>query len=334
MLVCVMNLALSLNRWNGIAGLMKAYVISLARSADRRAHMVRQLSKAQLSYEFIRATDWREADLGDTQLFEPRWMAEETRGGMSPGSAAAALSHLDACRRILADGPPCALVMEDDIVLPAGIGELADAIEPHLTGAEVVLLNFHSVLLTSDSPDRMFWNGKVLNTGNGPCQVIREGSVQLPHSRLLAQIVEPCLPSSGACYLITREACERRVRTGLPVRGFPDSWSMFYWDGIIDRVRCVTPMPVPNSPDFRTTIDRYQPNSIQARMREFVARSKTPIVYQALALRRKRTFRRLGWAGVVNFVDDVPGSPPATVYWRNPQRPVDLTKAVASPKRH
>jgi len=314
---------------------MKAYVINLARSADRRAHMTRQLSRTQLSYEFIRATDWREADLGDTQLFEPTWMAEETRGGMSPGSAAAAMSHLDACRRILADGVPCALVMEDDIVLPRAIGELVDAIEPHMTGAEVVLLNFHSVLLTSESsPDRIFWNGKFLNMRNGPCQVIREGSVQLPQARLLTQIVEPCLPSSGACYLITREACERRVRTGLPVRGFPDSWSMLYWDGIIDRVRCVTPMPVPNSPDFRTTIDRYQPSSIQARIREYVARSKTPIVYQALALRRKRTFRRLGWVGVVDFVGDAPGSPPAAVYWRNPRRPADLANSVSSPKCH
>jgi len=78
-------------------------------------------------------------------------------------------------------------------------------------------------------------------------------------------------------------------------------------------------MQVRLSPDFRTTIDQYEPGSVQGRIRELVARTRTPILHQVLAFRRLRTFRRLGWAGLVEFVDDLPGTPLPSVYCRSPQ---------------
>ena len=284
--------------------LIKTYVINLDRSSDRRAHMVRQLRKTQISYEFVRATDWRETDLDDTRLFDAKWIAEQQRRGMRPGHAAAAVSHLEACRKILADRVECALVLEDDVVLPVDLAGLVDAVHPHMAGAEVVLLFFSSL-----RPDFT----------SVPCNVMRAGSIQLPSSRSLVQIADGSLIMGGGAYLITREACERRVRAGLPVRAYPDDWSSFYLNGTIDRLRCVTPMPVRLSPDFRTTIDQYEPHSVQARIRELVARTRTPILYQALALRRRRTFRRLGWAGEVKFVDDLSGRPRPSVLCRSPQ---------------
>jgi len=283
---------------------MKTYIINLARSSDRRDHMVRQLAKTRVRYEFVRATDWRETDLDDTRLFDSEWLAREQARGMRPGHAAAALSHLEVCRRILADGGEYAMVLEDDITLPADLAELAGAVHPHMATAEVVLLFFSSL-----RPDFT----------SGPCTVMRTGSIQLPSSRSLLQIADGCLPMGGGCYLITREACQRRVDAGLPIRAYPDDWSAFYRDGVIDRLRCVTPMQVRLSPDFRTTIDQYEPGSVQGRIRELVARTRTPILHQALALRRLRTFRRLGWAGLAEFVDDVPGTPLPSVYCRSPQ---------------
>jgi len=307
--------------------MVKACVINLDRSPDRRDHMVRQLSKTQLSYRFIRATDWRETDLDDPKLLDPEWMAEQTGQGMRPGSVGAALSHLDAYRKILADGADYGLVMEDDITLPADLAELVDAVQPHMTGAEVVLLNFHSILLGDRAPYQLVRGGSVLNVDLGPCQVSTAGSVDLPSSRSLVQIAESCFPSSGGCCLITRKACERRLQTGLPIRDYADEWPIFYWNGVIDRVRCVTPMPVINSPAFRTTIDHYRSGSVQARIREFVARARIPILYQALALRRTKTFRRLGWDGRFEFVDDVSATSPTTVYRRTEQRPMAFGKA-------
>jgi glycosyl transferase family 25 len=275
--------------------LMKAYAINLARSRDRRAHITAELDKTRLPYEIVEGVDWRDTDLSDARLLDPAFMALSTT---PPGGAAAVLSHLAVYRRVLEDGLESALVVEDDVVLPADLPALLDAIAPQVGGAEVVLLNFHC-----DDP---------------PCQVLKVGSIPLPSSRLLAQVAGNSFLTSGACYVITREACERRVKTGLPVRSHADEWPTHYSEGAIDRVRCVLPMSVVNSVKFRTTIDYYQPGSLQARIREAVANVKVPILYQALALRRRWNHRRAGRTGWTEFVDEIPGEELPSLLWRNP----------------
>jgi GR25 family glycosyltransferase involved in LPS biosynthesis len=245
--------------------------------------MLAQLRKTQVHYEIMDAIDGRDLDLGDTRLFVPTIVGTPA---LRPGAAGAALSHLEAYRRVFDAGLEVAMVLEDDVMLPADLDALSDAIAHHMTGAEVVLLNFHS---------------------SGPFRITKAGSVSLPSSRLLVQVVDVEQATSGGCYLITREACARLVSTALPVRVHPDDWAFFYKQGAIDRLRCVAPMPVVNSVIFRTTIDHYRPGSLQARVRETVASAKVPILYQALALRRRRNFRHCGWAGQTEFVDEHPG---------------------------
>jgi glycosyl transferase family 25 len=262
---------------------MQAYVVNLARSPDRRAHIMAQLAKTQVQYEIVDAVDGRDLDLEDTRLFDPAVVGTST---YRPGAAGCALSHLKVYRRVLDDGLEKALVLEDDILLPADLGALADAIAQHMRGAEIVLLNFHS---------------------HEPCRITKAGSVPLPSSRLLAHVVDEGQPSSTGGYLITREACARMVMTALPLRAQPDDWGFFHREGAIDRVKCVVPMPVANSVTLRTTIDHYRPGGIQARVREAVASARVPLLYQALALRRRRNFRRRGWTGQVEFVEELPG---------------------------
>ena len=50
---------------------MHAYVISLARSLDRRAHITAELAKTGLDYEIITAVDGRELDVRDTTIVDP-----------------------------------------------------------------------------------------------------------------------------------------------------------------------------------------------------------------------------------------------------------------------
>jgi hypothetical protein len=176
-----------------------------------------------------------------------------------------------------------ALILEDDVVLPSDLNALVDATAGHLSGADLVLLNFHS---------------------DEPCRVTRAGSLPLPASRLLVRVVDETQVTSAGAYLITRQACERMVETALPIRAHPDDWGFYSKAGVIDHVRCIVPMPVRNSTALRTTIDYYSPDSFQARIRETVARRRVPVLYQALALRRRRTFRRWGWAGRTQFVEE------------------------------
>ena len=50
---------------------MHAYVINLARSPDRRAHIVAELQRTGLTYEMIPAVDGRTLDLDDKTLIDP-----------------------------------------------------------------------------------------------------------------------------------------------------------------------------------------------------------------------------------------------------------------------
>lgn len=267
---------------------MRTYVISLARRPDRRAHILAQLSKTGIDYELVDAVDGRQLDMTDEQLFDPATL--HTYPDFDSSCVGCALSHLEVYRRVLDEGHERAFVLEDDVDLPADVGALIDVIAEHMTGAEVVLLNFHLV-----------------GTSLEACRVTKAGSIPLPRSRLLVHVVDGGFPGSTAAYLITREACARMVKTVLPVRTQPDDWALFYSEGTIDRLRCVVPMPVKNSLAVRTTKETYPPGSLQERVLEIANSARIPILYQALALRRWWGLRRHWRPGRTEFVEDLPG---------------------------
>lgn len=264
---------------------MQAYVINLARSPDRRAYITAELAKTNQRFEIVEAVDGRDLDLEDNRLVDPSVVRDGAfrLGAGGPGAAGCALSHHRVYRKILEDGHDKALVLEDDISFPSDLAELVDALGVHMEGAEVVLLNFHSAK---------------------PCRVAKAGSVPLPASRQIVRPVDLGQPHSTGAYVITREACQRMAETVLPVRVTADDWEFFCKQGAIDRLRCVVPMPVVNTANFRSTIDFYHPGSLQARLRELAANGRVPILKQILAYRRRRTFRRLGWVGRVEFVEE------------------------------
>jgi glycosyl transferase, family 25 len=255
-----------------------AYVINLARSADRRAHITAELKKTGLAYEIVRAVDGQTLDLHDATRIDPSFL---DRIVCPAGTAGTAFSHLSVYEKILADGRDCALVLEDDITLPADLESLADAAAGQLTGAEVALLSV-------DSPE--------------PCRMSPEGSVSLPGSRQLALPIDLRQPRSGGAYIITREACERMVKCVPPVRIQADMWWFFYREGAIDRVRCVSPLPVLKNPNFASTIGSYSlGNGVRARMVGPLMRHKIPILHQALCYRRERIYRQWGRSELVDM---------------------------------
>jgi hypothetical protein len=93
-------------------------------------------------------------------------------------------------------------------------------------------------------------------------------------------------------------------RAILPVRVPADEWNYFSEQGAIDRARCVVPMPVANSPEFRSTIEYYHPESLQGRVRRAIAARRIPLVWRFLAYRRQRALARMGCVGQVDFVEN------------------------------
>jgi glycosyl transferase family 25 len=257
-----------------------AYVINLARSLDRRAHITAELKKTGLDYEIMTAVDGQDLDLRDPAIVDPSLTAKLQLQLVS-GTVGAALSHLNAYKQIVADGLDMALVLEDDVVLPADVESLADAVADQLDGAEVALLSY-------DSQDT--------------CMMSREGLVHLPSSRLLALPIDIDQPMSGAAYIITREACERMIKCVMPVRVPADNWRFFFREGALDRVRCVLPLPVLKSPKLTSTIGSYTLGSgIKARLVLPLVRSKIPLLHQAVAYRKQRIYRQWGRSELVDI---------------------------------
>jgi glycosyl transferase, family 25 len=257
---------------------VRAYVINLARSPDRRAHITAELEKIGLDYELITAVDGHKLDLHDSTVIDPALFAKNS---FSAGTAGCALSHLRACQKIVADGLDEALILEDDITLSAELGALADAVAGHLTGAEVALLNYAS------------WD---------TCKASPEGSVDLPSARLLALPIDVGQVMNAAAYVITREACKRMDENVLPVRANADDWRFFYKEGILDRVRCVLPQAVVKNAKFESTIGLYSlGNGVKARLASPLVRHKIPLVHRMIHYRRQRILRQMERAEIVNM---------------------------------
>ena len=66
------SLTLTIRPWQGQERdlPMHAYVINLARSLDRRAHITAELKNTGLDYKLITAVDGRELDLHDSTLID------------------------------------------------------------------------------------------------------------------------------------------------------------------------------------------------------------------------------------------------------------------------
>ena len=127
------------------------------------------------------------------------------------------------------------------------------------------------------------------------------GAVALPSSRLLALPIDVRPLVNAAAYVITREACERMLETGLPLRANADDWRLFFEDGIVDRIRCVLPQPVTKTARFESTIGLYSlGDGVKARLVRPLLRRKVPLVHQVVLYRRQRILRQWGKAEMVD----------------------------------
>ena len=235
--------------------------------------MIRELNKTGMDYEFVEGVEGRDLDLRDTSLFDPTWQG---RSPFWPGVAGCALSHLKVYKKVLEDGVERALVLEDDVILPADVGALVEAVATRMTGAEAVMLQYFSC----NSAAR-----------GEPCRMNRRGSVRLSSSRVLALPVDVSDLGGAGAYLVTRDSCQRMARAVLPVRVAADDWAFFYNNGALEKVSCVVPMPVRLNLGFRTTIDHYEPGSLQTHLRKAAVR--VPFLRQALTFRRQRIMARM-----------------------------------------
>lgn len=115
-----------------LPGHCRCYLINLDRAPQRLACADQQLRQLKISYQRVPAVDGLalsaealEHLLADNRFYKP----------LIAGEAGCYLSHIEAQRSFLADGADYALVLEDDLVLPANLPELVAAALAHRDAA-------------------------------------------------------------------------------------------------------------------------------------------------------------------------------------------------------
>lgn len=212
---------------------MRCFVISLARSTDRRQRVTSNFSKLGFEFSFfdgIDAKNYSSTEIDEFVFPEHRaW-----KNYLRPGLVCCTLSHLAVYRECLSQGLEYAAIFEDDAV--------------PLEKAEFVFDVF-SDLITSD------------------CDVLVLGSYTSKRSYLflhndigntrysLYRSAKGIRAPAGAIgYVITRHAMEKILKYNFPVKYGPDSWSIFQDRLGLKIIFCKPDLTIP---DFSQSVIDY-----------------------------------------------------------------------------
>jgi glycosyl transferase family 25 len=245
---------------------MKAFVINLERAKDRRRHILRQLEKHKLDYEFIDAVDGKQ--MGQEEIEQLCDLEEVKRRPqkLTVGALGCALSHYKAHQKILNENLDMALVLEDDMVFLDSFKDVLEEIKNHIETNEVVLLHYFS-----SAQDQ---------------KLIISRQEAVPLSRKWSLMYPVDIPQSGGAYVITKEVAQSLVETRLPIRVEADDWQFYYENKFIQSIRCVYPFIVRTS-FAPTQIQLINPNAqrkipLRHKAMNFVNNTKIPILYPLL----------------------------------------------------
>lgn len=204
------------------------FVISLARSKDRRARIAARLAELGLRFEFLEAVDGQDLSPYHRSLVDYSFSDFQRDYGrtLSKGEIGCALSHALAYKKIVEENIPYAVIMEDD-TLPSR--EFAELIKRELLPkqSKIGLATFYYQTLS----------------------VWRWSGIELCPSIHALRPMEH--PWRAACYYLTQSAAADLLRSALPVSGVADwptlihKWSSAY---------CIAPLLVetPLEPEHST----------------------------------------------------------------------------------
>ena len=205
------------------AALPPIFVVSMARSVERRAHITAQLAAQGLPFEVHPAVDARDLSeetirelLGEVPLQRQPFLGRR----LTMGEIACGLSHLEIYRRMQREHVDRAVVLEDDVDLLPSFGSVLRALaaEPR---CEMVLLGHHSARHGHD-------------VGAETCLYRR--IVHGEHR--LARVCEFAMGAYG--YLVTTGAAARLARYAQPMR-MPADWVTGYAPSSGVRQHAITP---------------------------------------------------------------------------------------------
>lgn len=139
---------------------MHVYVISLEGSEARRAPLLAALSNLGLSFEVYLGVDGRDGLSAADEARIDRASAKcHAKRELTDAEFACALSHLDVHAKLLSDGLPRALVLEDDAVIDASLPTTLKQLEDF--AHDLGLLD-HEEVRSAWFPEQRFQSGATL----------------------------------------------------------------------------------------------------------------------------------------------------------------------------
>jgi glycosyl transferase family 25 len=213
------------------------FVISLARRADRRAHMEALLAERGVEAEFVDAVDGISLTDAQRRRYDRRRALSIYGAEMSAAEIGCHLSHLKVYELIVARGLDCALVLEDDIECDSDLPELIEAVRAH-PRQEWLVLRLQSV------------RGAVIS-GDRPAT--RGDRTQSIRGRSLARVRSGVVGGCG--YLIKREGALRMLRYAeRPFMPIDQAMDRYWENGIAPYV--LRPFPVRQCDRITSEISR------------------------------------------------------------------------------
>ena len=123
---------------------MKVFVISLERAKRRRKYLEEHLNALGMEYELVDAVDGRMLTQDEIEKHCDMEAVRKSPQWLNSGAIGCALSHYEAYRRIVEQNIDCALILEDDVLLPQNILMILDEVEKRIKDKEVILLYYAS----------------------------------------------------------------------------------------------------------------------------------------------------------------------------------------------
>lgn len=178
---------------------MRTFVISLRRARQRREHIVGQLGRLSMRFEFFDAVDGASLSEDEVRSVYNDERARQTFWGpLSRGEIGCAMSHIGVWKMIVAEQTPHALVLEDDA--------LVDAATPEILAVLPRLMNQNDVVMLVNTNENTFF--------------FRQAA--LPAGRRLVYVNQPFYTATG--YVITPGGAARLIARALPLRVPIDFW--------------------------------------------------------------------------------------------------------------
>lgn len=244
---------------------MKAYVINMERSVNRRISMEQQLDKLGVDYEIVKAVD------GSLMPDAPG-----TQGQFSKSEIGCMLSHCKVYEMMQHSDAPYALILEDDITITEeAITNLLEIAGPQLSKETVTLLTYFG------SRDKKVTLKKI--------KTLPHISGSEEHYFICQPNLARSLARAGA-YVVSKECAKKLLEfheAGIQCRA--DEWEVYYNRDIMPIVHCIYPMPITENYDHGSEIN-YTRNTLEALGKKFITWSiynKIPILTYLFKKRRE-----------------------------------------------